>query len=92
MDKYLLDQIWAKVLFIREILYLEYKLLLIFDNITSYVIYAKNILHITYINKRLKSQQPFLQASWYKKIEGEIIIQKTYILSANLAISQSNRI
>ena len=39
---------------IVEILYLEYELLFIFDNITSYVIYAKDVLQITHINKSLK--------------------------------------
>lgn len=44
---------------IVEILYLEYELLFIFDNITSYVIYAKDVLQITHINKSLKGWQIF---------------------------------
>ena len=37
----------------REVLYLKYELLFIFDNAISHIIYAKNILQIKYINKKL---------------------------------------
>ena len=43
-------------MFIIETLYLEYKLLFIFDKTTSYVIYAKDILQVIYINKSLEGQ------------------------------------
>lgn len=45
---------------IAEALYPGYKLLFTFDNATSYAIYAKNVLEVTYINKGLGDQQLFL--------------------------------
>ena len=42
--KYLLDYIKTKALPIKKVFYLRYKLLFIFNNVTSYAIYAKNIL------------------------------------------------
>lgn len=44
IGKYLLDQIKNKALSIVEALYLEYKLLFMFDNTTSHTIYVKDIL------------------------------------------------
>ena len=43
-----------------EALYLRYELLFIFNNITSYIIYAKDILQVTQINKGLEGQKSFL--------------------------------
>lgn len=45
-----------KILPIREVLYQDYKLLFLFDNTTSHLIYASNGLQDAYINKRLESQ------------------------------------
>lgn len=44
MDKHLLDQIKVKILPIEKALYLRYKLLFIFDNAISHVVYAKDVL------------------------------------------------
>lgn len=44
----------AKVLPIKEVLYLKYELLFIFDNYaTSHAIYAKDVLQVMYMNKNL---------------------------------------
>ncbi len=51
MGKYLLDQIKNKALPIAEALYPGYELLLLFDNTTSYAIYAKDVLQVVHINK-----------------------------------------
>lgn len=56
ISEYLLDQITKKALYIAQALYLEYKLLFIFNNIISHSIYAKNALKFKHINKRLGSQ------------------------------------
>ena len=51
-----MEQIKAKVLPIAEVLYLEYELLFIFDNVISYTIYAKDKLQVMHINKGLRDQ------------------------------------
>lgn len=56
----LLDQIKTKALPIRKAFYLGYKLLFMFDNVTSHAIYTKNVLQVTYMNKRPGGQQLFL--------------------------------
>lgn len=50
----MLKQIKAKALAITKVLYLEYELLFIFDNAINYVIYAKDVLQVIYINKSLR--------------------------------------
>lgn len=62
LSKHLFDQIKSKALFIMEAWYPGYELLFIFNNITSYAIYAKNLLQVTHINKCSRSQQLFLKA------------------------------
>ena len=73
-------------------MYLGYELLFIFDNATSYAIYAKDPLQVTHMNKSLGDQQFFLQADWYKNINGEIITQQMYMLVLNPTNSQSQKI
>lgn len=71
MDEYLFDQIQAKALLIAKTLYLKYGLLFIFNNTISHVVYAKNILHVAYINKSLGGQQLF-----YKQANTKGLIRK----------------
>ena len=47
----LYKQVVSKVLFIAKAFYLGYSLLFLFDNATSYSVYANNALHIRGINK-----------------------------------------
>ena len=58
--KHLLEQIKAKALPIAKALYPEYELLFMFDNATSYAIYAKYALQVTRMNKKPGGQQLFL--------------------------------
>ena len=58
--EHLLDQIINKALSIAESLYPGYELLFMFDNTTSYFIYAKDELQVTQMNKGLDGQQFFL--------------------------------
>lgn len=58
--EHLLDQIIRKALPIAESLYSGYKLLFIFDNITSHFIYAKDVLQVANMNKGVGGQQSFL--------------------------------
>lgn len=51
----MLDWIINKNLPIAKGLYLGYELLFIFDNTTSYSIYAKNILQFAQMNKKVGS-------------------------------------
>lgn len=92
MGKHLSDQIKSKALPIAEALYPTYELLFIFDNATSYTIYTKDVLRVSHINKGQKSQQLFLQAGWYKNIDGKIITQKRHMLVKNPTNSQSQKI
>ena len=62
MGEHLLQQIKAKALPIAEALYSGYKLLFMFDNVTSHAIYAKNALQVAHMNKDPGGQQLFLQA------------------------------
>lgn len=57
-----------------EALYPGYELLFMFDNVTSQVIFAENVLQVAHMNKRPRGQQFFLRAGWYKATDGEIII------------------
>lgn len=47
-------------LLIAVIIYLSYLLVFLFDNITSYLVYAKNKLHIRDINNNLEKKQSYL--------------------------------
>lgn len=50
----MLDQVIKKVLLIQKALYLDYILLFLFDNSTSYSIYAKDKLKFVYKNKEVR--------------------------------------
>lgn len=63
-----------------------------FDNITSHTIYAKDALQVAQINKALGGQQLFLRAGWYKKVDGEIIIQEICLSSENPVTGQSIKV
>lgn len=41
-----------KTLFIREVLYLGYKSLFLFDNVTNHLIYALDTLQVAHMNKK----------------------------------------
>lgn len=69
-----------------EVLYPEYELLFLFDNVTYHEIYVQNVLPVTYINKGPGSQQTFLYTGWYKKVNEKIILQEMCLLSRNYAI------
>lgn len=56
IGKYFLNQIIDKVIYILGSLSSGYKLLIIFDNTASHFIYAKDVLQVTYINKKPISQ------------------------------------
>ena len=90
--KHLLDQIQTKALPIEEALYPEYELLFMFNNATSYAVYAKDALQVTHMNKGPGGQQPFLRAGWYKEVRREIITQEMCTLSENPTTGQSNRV
>lgn len=60
MDEYLLNQIKSKTLPIAKVLYSEYKLLFVFDNVTNYAIYAKDKLQVININKDPENKSFFL--------------------------------
>ncbi len=51
-----------KALHIEEVLYPGYKSLFLFDNATSHSIYASDALQVVNMNKRPRSQQPYLKA------------------------------
>ena len=54
-----------EVLRIAKVLYPEYFILFIFDNITNYLVYNKDILYTYKINKEPCSKQVILSNSWY---------------------------
>lgn len=56
IDKYLLNQIWIKILSIGEALYSGYELFFIFNNVISHAIYVKKTLQVAYMNKRSRGQ------------------------------------
>lgn len=49
-----------KALFIIKTFYLDHSLLFLFDNATSYFVYANNKLHTKNMKKRLSSKQTWL--------------------------------
>lgn len=57
--KNLLKYIIKKTLLITKVLYLGYQLLFLFDNITSYLLFALNAFQVNEINKNSRSQQKF---------------------------------
>ncbi len=63
-EEHLLYQIINKGLPISESLYPGYELLFLFDNATSFSIFAKNVLEIAQMNKEPGRQQLFIRAVW----------------------------
>ena len=61
----LYQQVVNKTLPIVEVLYLGYSLLFLFDNYTSYSVYAKDALQVKDINKGIGGQQPRLRSGWF---------------------------
>ncbi len=82
--KHLFDQIKFKVLPIVKASYLRYRLLFIYDNTISLVIYTKNASKVAQINIKPRKQKPFLRLGWYKTANRKIIIQDIFSLSENL--------
>ena len=70
----LYHQVMKKTLPIAEALYLRYFLLFLFDNTTSYSIYAKDALQVKDINKDIGGRQPQLRNGWYN-FNGVCIVQ-----------------
>ena len=56
-----------KALAIAKALYPSYSLLILFDNTTSYFVYADNALHTRNMNKVSDGKQPLLQNKWFEK-------------------------
>lgn len=73
-NEYFLNQIYKKTLLIKKVPYLKYVLLFIFDNAANYSIYAKDVHQVININKRLGSQQVFLQSRLYIIFNKNIIV------------------
>lgn len=67
----LLDQIVNRALPIAEALYPGYDFLFMFDNATSHLIYAKDALRTTHMNKGSGGNQPFLRNGWFTN--GDIV-------------------
>lgn len=57
----------SKVLPIAKAFYLDYFLLFLFNNATSYFIYANNALHIRGINESLSDKKTWLYNGQYIK-------------------------
>ena len=54
-------QVITKALSIAKAFYPGYSLLLLFDNLTSYFVYAQNALYIANMNKGMEGKQPILR-------------------------------
>ena len=63
-----------------------------FDNITSYSIYAKDALHITQINKKPSGQQSFFWPGWYTDQKKELIREDMSIVTINFIMGKSSKI
>lgn len=58
-------QVVSKALTIAEALYPGYSLLFLFDNATSYSVYAKDALQVSDINKSSGGKQSYLRHRWF---------------------------
>ena len=58
-------QVVEKALPIAEAFYLGYSLCFLFNNTTSHFVYAKFVLQIKNINKRVGEKQPILCNRWF---------------------------
>ena len=61
-----------------------------FDNATSYSIYAKDELQVVYMNEGLESQQLFICSGWYMADNGEIVSPEISIVVVNPSTGQSS--
>jgi hypothetical protein len=77
-DERLLHQIVNRALPIAEALYPGYDLLFLFDNATSHLIYAKDALRTTHMNKGEGGLQPFLRNGWFK-MEKKCVLKRCRI-------------
>lgn len=60
-------QVVSKALPITKVLYPDYLLLFLFENATSYSVYANNALRIKEVNKNSSSKQAWLRNGGYEK-------------------------
>jgi len=87
----LLHQIVTMALPIAEALYPGYDLLFLFDNATSHLIYAKDALRTTHMNKGAGGLQPFLRNGWFK-IGDTVCSQEMSYLVEDPVTGQSKQI
>lgn len=74
--EHLLNQIIKKALPIREALYPNYILLFLFDNTTSYSIYAPDILQIAQMNKGSEGQKSYFRPEQFVSPNQKMVIQE----------------
>ena len=87
----LLHQIVNRALPIAEALYPGYDLFFLFDNATSHLIYAKDALRTTHMNKGEGGLQPFLRNGWFKNGD-TVCIQEMSYLAADPVTGQPKRV
>jgi hypothetical protein len=80
-----------RVLPIAEALYPGYDLLFLFDNATSHLIYAKDALRTTQMNKGDGGLQPFLRDGWFK-IGDTMFSQEMSYLAEDPVTGQPKRV
>ncbi len=90
--EHLLDQIVKRALPIGEALYQGYKLLFLFDNSTSYSIYAPDALQVANMNKGPGVQQLFLRPGWFMGSNQETVVQEISTVITDPLIGQSTTI
>ena len=61
------NQIWQKALPIAQALYPGYQIIFMFDNAKSHAVFAKKVLRVESISKRVGGVQSFLHNRWYEK-------------------------
>lgn len=66
-------QVVNKALPIAGALYPSYSQFFLFDNATSYSVFAQNALRITQMNEKTGGQQPWLCNGWFEKDRARII-------------------
>jgi len=87
----LLNQIVNMALPIAEALYPGYDLLFLFDNATSHLIYAKDALRTTHMNKGTGGAQPFLRDGWFKNGDTVLSQEMSYLVEDPVT-GQSKRV
>lgn len=76
------QQVINKALPIAEALYQSYSFLFLFDNITSHLVYAQDVLCTTQMNKRVGVKQPWLRNGWFEQ-DGVCITQLMFFQKAD---------